>query len=252
LDNELLNSTTGGFSGRQFIGELDRRLNIPAMVPLAGQAFLGFSGGNIDLGIMIDALVSDEKATLLANPTVLTVNHKKAVLKMVDEFPYTEFGTEITGAQRFSIAFLELGIVLEVTPHVYSDEIGPYVKLDLHPEISFPTGIVNGVPIRSVRSSDTVANVRNNQTLVISGIISEDEQNVVTKIPGIGSLPIIGALFRHKEKVKLRTELMIFVTPTIYETPELITWDKMIDIAKELNDASAIPIAEIRGEARKD
>ena len=135
---------------------------------------------------------------------------------------------------------------------MYRDEIGPYVKLDLHPEISFPSGIVNGVPIRSVRSSDTVANVRNNQTLVISGIISEDEQNVVTKIPGIGSLPIIGALFRHKEKVKLRTELMIFVTPTIYETPELITWDKMIDIAKELNDASAIPIAAIRGEARKD
>ena len=252
LDNELINPGTGGSFGRQFVGEFDRRLNIPAMVPLAGQAFLGFSTSGIDLGILIDALVSDEKAKLLANPAILTVNHKKAVLKMVDEFPYTEFGTEITGAQRFSIAFLELGIILEVTPHVYSDEIGPYVKLDLHPEISFPTGIVNGVPIRSVRSSDTVANVRNNKTLVISGIISEDEQNVVTKIPGIGSLPIIGALFRHKEKVKLRTELMIFVTPTIYETPELITWDKMIDIAKELNDASAIPIAAIRGEARKD
>ncbi len=254
LGNELIggSSNVGNSFGREFVGAFDRRLSIPVVVPLPGQAFLSFAKGGLDIGTLIDALVSDEKARLLANPTILTVNHKKAVLKMVDEFPFTVFGTEITGASSFSVEFIELGVVLEVTPHVYRDEIGPYVKLELHPEISFPSGIINGVPIRSVRSSDTVANVRNNQTLVIGGIISEEEQNVVTKIPGIGSIPIFGMLFRHKEKSKLRTELMVFVTPTIHTTPELITWDKMIDVAKELNDASAIPIAAIRGEARKD
>lgn len=256
LDNELIasnnNSSGGNSAGREFVGDIDRRLSVPVVVPLPGQSFLGFSAGSMDIGALIDALVSDEKAKLLANPTILTVNHKKAVLKMVDEFPFTEFGTEITGAQNFSVKFMELGIVLEVTPHVHRDEIGPYVKLELKPEISFPSGINNGVPIRSVRSSETVANVRDGQTLVIGGIITEDEQNIITKIPGIGNLPIIGALFRHKEKSKFRTELMVFVTPTIFEAPEDVTWDKMINIAKELGKASLIPLDEIRGEARKD
>lgn len=252
IDNELIRNGTGGSLGRQFIGDLDRRLGIPMSVPLPGQAFIGYSNAGIDVGAMINALVSDEKAHLLANPVILTVNHKKALLKMVDEVPYVELGREITGAERFSVKFLEMGIVLDVTPHVYHDGVNQYVKLDLRPEISFPSGIINGVPIRSVRSSETVANVRDQQTLVIGGIITEDTQSVVTKVPGIGKLPIIGALFRHKEKTKFRTELMIFVTPTIYKTPELITWDKMIDIAKELNESSVIPTMEIRGEARKD
>lgn len=254
LGNELINGngSQGNSFGREFIGAFDRRLSIPVVVPLPGQAFLGYSGSGLDIGTLVDALVSDEKATLLANTAILTVNHKTAVLKMVDEFPYTEFGTEITGAQQFSVKFLEMGVVLEVTPHVYRDETGPYVKLELNPEVSFPTGIRNGVPIRSVRSSSTVANVRDKQTLVIGGIITEDEQNIVTKIPGLGSIPIFGNLFKHKEKSRLRTELMVFVTPTIYTAPEQITWDKMIDIAKELNEVSAIPTAEIRGEARKD
>ena len=252
LDNELIRDGSGGTLGREFIGELDRRLAIPVSAPLPGQLFIGYSNAGIDVGAMINALVSDQKAELLANPAILTVNHKRALLKMVDEVPYTEFGTEITGATRFSVEFLEMGIVLDVTPHVYHDGVNDYVKLDLRSEVSFPSGIINGVPIRSVRSSETVANVRDQQTLVISGIISEDTQDIVTKVPGIGNLPIIGALFRHKEKAKSRTELMIFVTPTIYKSPELITWDTMIDIAKELNESDVIPTAAIRGEARKD
>lgn len=256
LDNEFISATGSGSGsnslGREFVDGITQLLNIPAVVPLPGQTFLGYSSGGVDLGLLIDALVSDEEAVLLANPAILTVNHKPAILKMIDEFPYTEFGTEITGAQRFSVKFLEMGIVLEVTPHVYRDEVGPYVKMEVRPEISFPSGMNNGVPIRSVRSSETIASVRDKQTLVITGIITEDEQNIVTKVPGIGSLPIIGALFRHKEKVKFRSELMVFVTPTIFNAPEDVTWDKMINIATELNKASIIPIAELRGEARKD
>jgi len=254
LDNEFIGSsgTNGDTSTRIFPDGVDQLLNLPALVPLAGQTYLGFTGGAIDLGVLIDALVSDEEATLLANPAILTVNHKPAVLKMIDEFPYTEFGTEITGAQHFSVEFMELGIVLEVTPHVYQDEVGHYVKLELNPEISFPSGINNGVPIRSVRSSETVASVRDGQTLVVGGIITESEQEIVTKVPGIGDLPIIGSLFKHKEKAKERTELMIFVTPTVFTAPEDVSWDKMIDIAKELNAASAIPHEELRREARKD
>lgn len=238
---------------REFVGDsFDRRLNIPVVVPIPGQTFLGFASGGVDLGALVDALVSDQKAKLLANPTILTVNHKPATIKMVDEFPYTEFGTEITGRTNFSVKFLDLGIVLQVTPHVYQDPVGTYVKLDLNPEVSFPTGMANGVPIRSVRSSHTIANVRNGQTLVVGGILTEDEQNVETKVPGVGNLPIVGNLFKMKEKSKSRSELMIFVTPTVHRRPEEITWDKMIDVAEGLNENDLVPSGMMRREARKD
>ena len=238
---------------REFVGDgFDQRLNIPVVVPLPGQAFLGYANAGIDVGAMIDALVANEDAELLANPTILTVNHKPAVIRMVDEFPYTEFGTEITGATNFSTKFIDLGIILEVTPHVYQDTIGTYVKLDLNPEVSFPSGIVNGVPIRSVRSSNTVANVRDGQTLIVGGILTEDEQNVETKVAGLGDIPIFGHLFKTKERTKLRKELMIFVTPTVHRRPEEVTWDKFVDVAQGINEAGLAPSGITARESRKD
>lgn len=236
-----------GGSGRTFLSNpLTQRLNIPAQVAVPGQTFLGYVNNGIDVGAMLDVLVSEDEAEMLANPMTLTVNHQSAVIKMVDQIPYNEFGTEITGATSFSTKFLDAGITLDVTPHVYHDARGPYVKLDLKPEVSFPSGSNNGVPILSVRSSSTVANVRNNQTLAVGGILSQDQRDVVTKLPWLGDLPVIGALFRHKEKTKDRTELMIFVTPTIYHSPEDITWDQMLDVSDHLRDSENVPVADLR------
>jgi type II secretory pathway component GspD/PulD (secretin) len=171
---------------------------------------------------------------------------------MVDEYPYLEFGTEITGRSISQVKFMELGIVLGVTPHVYQDSEGTYVKLDLHPEVSFPSGVANGVPIRSLRSSSTIANVRDGQTLVVGGIITEDEQNAVTKVPGLGDMPIFGNLFKTREKTKFRTELVIFVTPTVHRRPEEITWDQMLDVAGGIHQQELASGDIVGPEARKD
>ena len=222
-------------SSRRFVDNpLTQRLNIPAQVPILGQAFAGFTSGGVDIGALIDALVTDNKATLLANPMLLTVNHKTARIEMIDEFPFSEFGTEITGATNFSTKFINLGITLEVTPHVYKDAGGTYVKMEIVPEVSFPSGSINGIPIRSVRRSETVASVRSGQTLVVGGILTEEERTLEMKLPWIGDIPVIGILFKRKERSKIRTELMIFVTPTVYERPEDVTWANMINIPENM------------------
>lgn len=244
-------SNIGG--GRSFLeNPATRRLNIPLQVAVPGQTYLGYVSSGIDLGAMLDILVSEDEAELLANPVILTVNHQNAHIEMVDKIPYTEFGTEITGASSFSTKFLDAGIILDVVPHVYEDDRGFYVQLELRPEVSFPSGSINGVPILSVRRSETIANVRSGQTLVVGGILSEDQRNVVTKLPWLGDLPVIGMLFRHKEKTKDRTELMIFVTPTIYEKPEDITWDKMLIRSSHLEEPVSIPELNKRSRRGKD
>ncbi len=248
------NAATGSGFSRRFVDEpmFDRRLNVPVQVPVSGQMFFGLLNGSMDIGSMLDALVKDNKAQLLATPMILAVNHKPAEIKMTDEFPYTE-SSQTFGGTAFSVKFLDLGIKLGVTPHVYKDAGGPYVQMELKPEVSFSSGMSNGVPIRSVRSSDSVANVRNGQTLVIGGIVLNDDHNVVQKVPGFGSVPLLGSLFKRKERAHSRNELMVFVTPTIHDAPESITWDRMINltgVAKQ--DFSPIPLQETRGEARKE
>jgi general secretion pathway protein D len=148
---------------------------------------------------------------------------------------------------------LDVGIKLDVTPHVYRDEEGVYVQLDLKPEVSFYKGMNQGVPIRAVRSSETTTNVRDGQTLVIGGIVLNEDRNVESRVPGLGKMPVVGALFRHKERAKERKELMVFVTPTVHETPDSITWDKMLNLSIATEpQGQTVPSRETRRETRKD
>lgn len=261
LNNEIINNNNGGNNNalnniaRRFIDEpdFDRRLNIPIQIPKTGQLFMGLLNEHIDLGLLIDALVANDNAELLANPNILTVNHRQAEIKMTDEFPYTEFGTEVSGRANFSTKFLDLGIKMVVTPHVYRDEQGKYVKLEFEPEVSFPSGSNNGVPIRSVRSYRGESNVRDGQTLVVGGIYRNDLRNVEQKVPGVGNLPLLGNLFKHKEKARSQTELMVFLTPTVHDTPETVTWDRMLDVTAKseiVGPAIGAPLAH--NEARRD
>lgn len=223
---------SGDNAGRNFVdgGNFDRLLNVPVQIPKAGQFFFGLMNDHVDLGLMLDALVADDEAELLASPNILTVNHKSAEISMVDEFPYTEFGIETTGRSNFSIRFLELGIKMAVTPHVLQDTTGRYVKLEFNPEVSFPTGSSNGIPIRSVREYQGESNVRDGQTLVVGGIYRNDLRNVEQRVPGLGKVPLLGNLFKHTEKARSETELMLFLTPTIHDSPESVTWDRMLDV----------------------
>lgn len=230
--NERVDSNSGNNfntgSNREFIDEpnFDRRLQIPIQVAAPGQMYLGYLNAGIDLGVMLDALVADNKAELLATPYIRAVNHDTAQIKMTSEFPYTELGS--AGLNTITTTrFLDIGIVLEVTPHIRKDPEGvPYVQLELEPEVSSATGVANGVPIRSVRRSSSTANVRDGQTLVIGGIVQNDERNVIQKVPGLGDVPVLGNLFKHKERSAATRELMIFVTPRIYARPEAATWSR--------------------------
>lgn len=226
--NNSRNTTTN--NGREFIGNspFDRRMQIPVQIPKAGQMFLGIMTKDIDIGAMLDALASDNRGELLAAPTIVTTNNKMAEIKSTEEVPYTEYGFSY-GQGTFSTKFLDVGIVLRVIPHVYEDKGGRYVNMELEPEISYPVGTgAGGAPIRSVRKSKTTANVRDGQTLAIGGIYRNDQHNVETGVPGVRRIPVVGKLFKHTERVKKKTELLIFVTPHVLDSPEGNTWEQMV------------------------
>lgn len=252
LDSNAGNNRNTGIS-RRFIDEanFDRRMQIPIQVGSPGQMFLGYLNKGIDLGVMLDALVADNKANLLASPYIRTVNHKKASILMTEQFPYSEIGSAgLSTVTRTE--FLDVGITLDVTPHVRADPEGvPYVQLELEPEVSTATGMANGVPIRSVRSSSSVANVRDGQTLVIGGIVQSDSRDVIQKVPGVGDVPVIGMLFKHKEKSANSRELMIFVTPRVFGRPEAASWGR-VDALGETMNTDLISSLEARADQNVD
>lgn len=258
--NEQVNLGGGGTGGgRSYVEEglFDRRVVLPVNVGQPGQFFFGLLNSDIDLGILLNALVANDEAEILANPSILAVNHTKAQIRSTERFPFTEYGVS-DGRDTFGTSFLDLGIKLMVTPHVRTDDKGIYVNLELEPEVSYPTGNAEGVPTYSVRSSKNIANVRDSQTLVIGGIYRNQQRNVDSGLPGLRKAPIIGHLFSHVEKEQNQTELMVFVTPTVHDSPETVTWDRMLDIQSASNAPSAssvlkpVPTRAVLPETRKE
>jgi len=247
IENERIggsgNQNGSSSTGRRFANDAipDRLLGLPIQVPKPGQLFLGFMNSSIDLGMLIDALAADDQAEILANPNLLTVNHKPAEIRMTDEVPFTEFGTEVSGRGNFSVKFLDIGIIMTVTPHVLRDDHGTYVKLDMEPRVSFASGVRNGVPVRSMRSYSGQANVRDRQTLVIGGIYRNDTRNIESRVPVVSKIPVLGNLFKHKESQREQTELVIFVTPHVHERPDTVTWDRMLNLTRAAEVATKVP-----------
>jgi type II secretory pathway component GspD/PulD (secretin) len=240
--------------GRRYIDEdsFERRLQVPVQVGTPGQMFFGFMNSGIDLGVMLDALVADDKAEMLASPYIGTVNHKPASIRMVEEFPYSELGTSGLSSVN-STRFLDIGITLDVVPHVRRDPDGErYILVELSPEVSTAVGVSNGVPVRAVRSSDSQRIVRDGQSLVIGGIVMADNHTVIQQLPGLGSLPIFGNLFKHKERSKTSRELMIFVTPTIHDKPEDMRWERSLELKDFGHDDAFLAALESRAEVRKE
>jgi general secretion pathway protein D len=174
------------------------------------------SGGNI-FGTIINAVQSDTESNLLATPHILTVNNKKANFLVGQEIPVTT-GEALSG--NFDNAFRtvqrqEVGIKLEVTPQINDNG---EVTMVIKQEVSSVAGPV------SSRSSDLIVNKRQFQTtlvaqdgqiMAIGGLLNDDERRTIEKIPFLGDLPVVGNLFRSKSKARAKTNLVVFIRPTI-------------------------------------
>lgn len=254
--NEFIGAGGAGGGGgglREYVEEglFDRRLAMPVNVPKVGQLFLGVLTNNIDLGVMLDALVEDDDAQLLAAPNILTINHKPALIESIEQFPVST-ALSTYGMTATSVQYVDIGIRLEVTPHVREDDTGPYVNMKLTPEVSYLVGTSNGAPVRSLRRSEQMANVRDGQTLVLGGIYRNDQKRMEQGVPGLRSVPVVGSLFKHVEEVNEQTELMVFVTPSIHATPDSVTWERMLDMPTARAVLDDVPLSDSLRERRKE
>ncbi len=171
------------------------------------------SGPNGSFEATINALESQNKATIISNPTITTMNNREAIIIVGKKIPLIvsdEAGNPIT-------QLTTVGIQMRVTPHVNS-ETGE-ITMALHTEVSdlSSQATVQGGIIIVTAEADTRVMVKNGETAVIGGLIRDNDSIYESGIPVLRSLPLIGRFFGSKSKVSEKRELLIFVTPRIVE-----------------------------------
>ena len=160
-------------------------------------------------GARINALVANGKAKILSRPNVTTIQGREAIINVGSSVPVPK--ESITNSTTTtSIEYRDAGIILKYTPRVNADGT---ITATIHTEVSTPQYVEDLKAYRfNTRSADTTVTVRDGEPMVIGGLIGAEESKAVSKIPFLGDLPILGALFRNNRKSKSESELMIFIT----------------------------------------
>ncbi len=168
----------------------------------------------LKFNMTINHLIESGKAKVLANPKISTVVGKEAHIFIGDVVPY-EVTTISGGATSTEVRFTEAGVKLSLTPSIIEDD---YVVVTVAPEVSSITGWRgenDQYPEVSTREAEASMRINNNETFVLGGLLSEEETLTNGKVPFLGDIPLMGALFRSKTKEFVRKEIIITVTPQI-------------------------------------
>ncbi len=187
-------------------------VNLPIANP-AGTLALALLDDDFLVDLEISALQAEGRGEVVSSPRVITANQKEASIRQGVEIPYQEAASSGATTTQFKEAVLSLTVTPQITPddriildlEVTKDSVGANVQS------------ANGgsVPSIDTRAIQTQVLVNNGQTVVLGGIYETEESEDYTKVPFLGDIPGIGALFRSTRKVSNKSELLIFVTPKI-------------------------------------
>jgi pilus assembly protein CpaC len=170
-----------------------------------------FPGG---VGAVIQALTTKGLAKILAEPNLLVKSGQKGEFLAGSKIPYAILQST-GGTTATTIQFIDVGVKLNFAPVVMENGM---IALEINPaEVSNVQGTlaVNGYPIIDTRTIKTFAELKDGESLVLAGLLSEQETKTMSKVPLLGDIPVLGALFRSTEKDLTEKELVFFITPKI-------------------------------------
>ncbi len=185
----------------------------------------GWLNEHVDIDFIVRAQLENVSATLLANPRVMVLDNEKAVIKIIEELAFQELTQTGAGGQIGTTKFREVGVELEVTPHITRDEM---IRLFLKPKFSVDTGVVQVAadndfpqPVVDRREAETTLLIKSDQTVVLGGLRKKASNVQKNKVPLLGDIPLLGLLFQFEGESTVVSELVVFITPKIINQPVL-------------------------------
>ncbi len=248
------NPNPGGSSGIAGQG-----FGTPLISTIAGAAGSGAGIYSIlgnDFQVTLSALAKAGKTEILSRPSILARNNQAATISLGQQVPLisgTRFDT--FGNQINTITYQSVGVNLSVTPFISSDG---NVEMVVTPEISsladrstwvnISSGGSNGavlVPVINSRIATTTVVVPDGQTVVIGGLMENTQTDSESKVPVLGDIPLLGNLFKRKQKENVKRELMIFLTPTIVKSPAQLAGMTQTEKDKQQIAPKSFPQADL-------
>jgi type IV pilus secretin PilQ/predicted competence protein len=201
----LLGSSASSSSG----GTIPLLTNLGTSVPTSGIQYL-FQSTNFALDAVLDALETKGVGKVLSKPTIFTQNNQKGIVKQGTKIP-----VQTIVNNTVSVQFVDAVLELDVTPQITADgQIYMDVTVE-NDQIDSAIPAIEGIPAISTQSAQTRITVKDGATVVIGGIMVSNQSTSVSQVPVLGSLPIIGNLFKSKTVSSTESELLFFLTPRI-------------------------------------
>ncbi|MFC2140130.1 secretin N-terminal domain-containing protein [Candidatus Auribacterota bacterium] len=191
---------------------------------LAGGRIIGTGTleGKDQFTAVLNTLKTIGKTNLLSTPRIITINNQEAQIQVGTREAFvtdTVVQSSSTATTAQNVTFIDVGVILSVTPTI--NNVG-YVTMKIKPEISAVSRIIttsggNVIPIVETQEAETVVMVKDGTTIIIGGLIQDQQIKTTSKMPIIGSIPILGLAFKKTVNKIVKNELAIFLTPRILE-----------------------------------
>lgn len=194
--------------------------NVTTAVPLTLENLRGVNKSNINVaigGITLNAKKEDSDSNILANPRIRVRNKEKAKILIGDRVPVITTTSTSTGFVADSVSYVDVGLKLDVEPHIYLDD---EVAIKINLEVS---NLVREVISKSgtlsyqigTRNATTVLRLKDGETQVLAGLISDEDRSAANKVPGFGELPILSRIFGSEKDETQRSEIVLSITPHV-------------------------------------
>ncbi|MDB5804530.1 MAG: ral secretion pathway protein GspD [Betaproteobacteria bacterium] len=190
--------------------------NAGGAVTLSDLRHLGSGGISAALTpLTINAKRENSDANILANPRIRSRNKEKAKILVGDRVPNITTTTTSTGFVAESVQYIDVGLKLEVEPTIYADD---EIAIKIAMEVST---IANQVTTKSgalayqigTRNANTVIRLKDGENQILAGLISDEDRRIINRVPGLGSLPVLGHLFGDHSDTTNKTEIVLSITP---------------------------------------
>jgi len=176
------------------------------------------------VNLQLQLLLQTNKAKVIANPSLVVVDNTEALITVANEVVHKVTSTVSLGVVTTNVELAKAGIFLNILPRVTEDG---FVRIRVRPQVSTPLGPAQTFGTGNNQTTVTLLNVRDvitqeirvkdGQTVVIGGLFTEQEAAILSKVPYMAEMPVLGAFFRTTFKGRNRTELMLLITPKIVE-----------------------------------
>ena len=185
-----------------------------------------FSYGTLDLSqlqAVLELLRTRTDTNILSNPRIVTLDNQEARIVVGSQYPLPQYtyNEEQARLQVNGWEYKDIGIIFKVTPHVNN---AGFITIDLEPKVTeildFVTVENTSLPRLSTEEAKTSVMIKDGETLVIAGLIKDKVTDIKKKTPLLGDIPLLGLIFQKTEKTVTKTDLLIFLTPHIVNSPE--------------------------------